>query len=210
MLEKLACKTGRNDEEPNIKLAVFLSDNNDKNGIHEIVEGFHGKDKAVANDCIKVIYEIGARKPELIADYVSDFTVNLLSKNNRIVWGSMTALASIAELKPQEIYEKLDIVMKAYETGSVITIDNSMTVFAKLVKADKKYEKVIFPILISHLLNCRAKEVPQHAERISICIDSDTVNEFIDVLELRKPELSPAQVKRIDKLIKLLRHKVII
>ena len=59
MIEKLACRLGRNDEKPNIELAEFLCQHKDAAGIGEIVAGLKGKDKAIANDSIKVLYEIG-------------------------------------------------------------------------------------------------------------------------------------------------------
>ena len=98
MIEKLAFSLGRNDELPNIELAQQLCKENNAEGIKEIVEGLKNKDKRIANDCIKVLYEIGDKNPALIAEY-ADVFINLLnSRSNRLVWGSMTALASIAEL----------------------------------------------------------------------------------------------------------------
>lgn len=202
MIEKLACCLGRNDEEPNIVLATTLCNNSDKKAIAEIVDRLNDNNKAIANDCIKVLYEIGNRKPELIADYSDTFISHLFSKNNRIVWGSMTALATIADLQPSAIFKQIDIIKKAYETGSVITIDNSMTVFAKLCKADKMYSQEIFPLLINHLSTCRLKEIPQHAVRISLCIDKDNVDQFVKTIKERKSQLTISQVKRIDKLTK--------
>jgi hypothetical protein len=207
MIEKLACSLGRNDEEPNIELAVYLCNCMDKKAITEIVDGLNGSDKAVANDCIKVLYEIGERKPELIADYSDSFISQLLSKNNRLAWGSMIALATIADLKPDEIYTNINIIQKAYETGSVITIDNSMTVFAKLCKSNKIYEKELFPLLINHLSSCRPKEIPQHAERISICINKYNSSMFVKILKDRETHLTISQAKRIEKLIKQLEKK---
>jgi len=200
MMEQLACRIGRNDEEPNIELAVQLCDTHNSEGIKEIVSGMNGTDKAVTNDCIKVLYEIGERKPKLIADYAMDFITHLLSKNNRLSWGSMCALATIADLNPKVIYENIYIVRKAYETGSVIAIDNSITVFAKLCKANSEYEANVFPIILQHLMTCRPKEVAQHSERASICINKNNADVFLSVLEKRKPELTDAQLKRVHKL----------
>lgn len=204
MLTKSASSLGRNDEEPNIELAVELCETNNIKGIEEIVHGLKSKEKAVVNDCIKVLYEIGSRKPELIADYTNEFISLLLSKNNRLAWGSMTALATIADLIADEIYSKLDIVKKAYEVGSVITVDNSITVFAKLCKASEIYQKEVFPFLMQHLATCRSKEVPQHAERMMICITADNTKEFVGVLEKRKDDLTDSQSKRLNKIIKSL------
>ncbi len=204
MIEKLACKLGRNDETPNIELAEYLCRRNNTAGIKQIVGGFNGHDKAVANDCIKVLYEIGARKPELIRDCADDFLLGLRSKNNRLVWGSMTALAAIAELAAKPIFEKLNLVLSAYENGSVITIDNSISVFAGLCKADSGYAKKVLPILHKHLQNCRPKEIAQHAERASVCFNAENAAGFIAILESRQPYLSAAQQARITKLLKAL------
>ena len=204
MIEMLACRLGRNDEVPNIELAEKLCGSMDKNGICEIVDGFKSADQAVANDCIKVLYEIGRRKPELIAGFADDFITALSSRDNRIVWGSMMALAFVAPINPKTIFERLSEVIAAYKKGSVITVDNSISVFAQLCKTNKDYKKQLFPFLLSHLSNCRAKEIPQHAERISVCIDSDNKAAFIKALQARTTELTEPQNKRIAKLTKML------
>ncbi|MHC0038336.1 hypothetical protein [Pseudoneobacillus sp. C159] len=208
MIEKLACNLGRKDEELNIELAKYLSEQEDQNGIEEIVNGLNAKDKAVVNDCIKVLYEIGYRKPELIASYATVFMSNLLSKNNRLSWGSMIALGTVAEISADEIFPHLDIIKKAYEVGSVITVDHSISVFAKLCKADKNYMKEVFPIIINHLSQCRSKEVPQHAERAMICIDITNSQDFVEVLESRKSELTSSQLNRVNKVIKMVTHLI--
>jgi len=202
--DRLACKQGRNDEMPNIELAEYLCQHNDKAGIKEIIDGFKGNDKAVANDCIKVLYEIGERKPELVCEYANDFISCLHSKNNRLAWGSMTALAAITEYAPEPIFEKLHLIQSAYENGSVITVDNSISVFAKLCKANDRYAEKALPIIINHLDKCRPKDVAQHAERASSCFNSENANAFIEVLEKRASCLTPPQQIRVRRLLKRL------
>ena len=195
---------GRNDENPNIELAEYLCKKNDAGAIREIVDGFKGKDKAVANDCIKVLYEIGERRPELISGYVNDFISFLCSKNNRLAWGSMAALAKITAYASGQIFEKLPVVVSAYEAGSVITVDNSISVFAGLCKAGDNYAETVLPIIVNHLEKCKPKEVPQHAERASICFNQNNAGVFIGVLEKRKPHLTLTGQTRINKLLKML------
>jgi len=205
MIERLACKLGRSDEVPNIELAEYLCKCNDTAGIEEIVGGFMGTDKAVASDCIKVLYEIGERKPELIAGYADEFISRLRSKNNRLAWGSMTALGKIAEHAPGPIFGQLPVIVAAHKEGSVITVDNSISVFAGLCKADGSYAGKILPVLLGHLQNCRPKEVAQHAERASVCFNSSNANAFVEVLEERLPDLTPSQQTRVNKLLRHLR-----
>lgn len=200
MIERIAFYMGRNDEEPNIDLAILLSSERDIRGIEEIITGLKDKKNEVANDCIKVLYEIGERSPELIAEYVYDFIQLLKSKNNRLVWGGMTALSTIAPLKPDEIYKNIDIVKKAYESGSVITVDNSISVFAKIVRANTQYDE-LFIYLLNHLLHCKPREVAQHSERAFICVNKENAQDFLNTLLKRIDILTDTQKSRVNKLI---------
>jgi len=204
MIEFLACRLGRNDEVPNIELAERLCESADEAGIREIADGLRSKEQAVANDCIKVLYEIGQRNPALISGFADDFITGLASKNNRIVWGCMTALAYAAPEASEKLFKRLPEIVTAYKKGSVITVDNSISVFAQLCKANDDYRAAVFPILLDHLANCRTKEIPQHAERMAVCIDSGAKEVFVKALEAREDELTGAQLSRIVKLKKKL------
>jgi len=202
VLEKLAYSLGRNDEEPNIELARELAKTKNKKGIKEIVDGLGNQKKQIVNDCIKVLYEIAGISPELVSEYAGNFIQLLKSKNNRLVWGSMTALSKIVSLDPEETFNGLDIIVRAYEKGSKITRDNSISVFAELAKTGKKYEDKVFPVIIKHLEKCRPKEVAQHAERAFVCINKNNVQRFKEVLLKRRGSLMDAQKKRVDRLVK--------
>ena len=69
-------------------------------------------------------------EPKLIAGYTDDFVKLLRSKNNRLVWGAMTALAEVAKEILMAVFSHLDEIKKAKETGSVITVDNAITTLA--------------------------------------------------------------------------------
>jgi hypothetical protein len=202
MIEKLAYNLGVNDEEPNIALAIELCEAKDLVGIKEIVDGLKNKKVQIVNDCIKVLYEVGKRSPELISDYALTFIALLKSRNNRLVWGSMMAVSQVTPINPKDVFENIDIIINAYENGSVITRDYSISVFAELAKADERYEKVTFKKIIKHLKTCKPKEVGQHSERAFICINEKNSKEFVDTLIERRDDLTDPQKKRVDKLIK--------
>jgi hypothetical protein len=202
MIEKLAYSLGRNDEEPNIDLALELIKTKNKKGVKKIVEGLSNKTEQIANDCIKVLYEIGEREPVLISEYCEVFIKLLNSRNNRLVWGAMMALAEITSINTKKVFDNLDMIVNAYRKGSVITVDNSITVFAKLAKAGSQYEKAVFPILITHLETCRPKEVGQHSERAFVCVSKNNSDLFKKTILARRASLTEPQKKRVDKLLK--------
>jgi hypothetical protein len=202
VLNRLATSLGRRDEVPNQELARDLAAKKDKAGIREIAQNLWNKDKNMQADCIKVLYEVGTLEPKLIADYTEDFVRLLRSKNNRLVWGGMTALAEIAKVNPDEVFQNLEVIQKAKETGSVITVDNAISTLAYTAAENEKYNKAIFPYLLKHLSGCRPKEVPQHAEKTLPAVNSSNKADFIKVLEKRIEDLSGSGLSRVKKVIK--------
>jgi hypothetical protein len=202
VINKLAYSLSRRDEVPNQELARDLAAKQDKAGIREVAENLWNKDKNIQADCIKVLYEIGYIEPKLIADYAEDFVKLLRSKNNRLVWGGMTALAEVAKANPEVVFRHVNEIKKAKEAGSVITVDNAITTLAYTASANEKYSQVIFPYLLKHLFSCRPKEVPQHSERTLPAVNSSNKADFIKALEKRIEDLSGSGLARVKKVIR--------
>lgn len=202
VLPRLAHSQYRRDEIPNQDLARDLAARKDRAGIREVVENLRNADARVQADCIKVLYEIGATHPALIAGYVDDFLKLLQSKNNRLVWGGMTALAAIAELKAAEIYARRALILRTLETGSVITKDKGLKTLAVVAASDPARRQTLWPYLLRHLETCRPKDAPQYAEKIQVAVSASQRVEFIRVLEKRLADMTGAQVARVKKVIR--------
>jgi hypothetical protein len=202
VLNRLACSLNRRDEVPNQELARDLAARKDSAGIREIAENLWNKDKNIQADCIKVLYEVGYIESALIADYAEDFVKLLRSKNNRLVWGGMIALAEAAKANPDAVFRHFDAIKKAKESGSVITVDNSIAALANTAAAKTEYNKAIFPYLLKHLSGCRPKEVAQHSEKTLPAVNADNRDDFIKVLDKRMEDLSGVGLARVKKVIK--------
>ena len=202
VLNRIAHFQNRRDEVPNQELARDLAAQQDAAGIREIAEALWSKDKNVRADCIKVLYEIGSIEPSLVADYVEDFLKLLKSKENRLVWGGMTALGAVAELKADVLHAHLGEIQKAMEAGSVISVDNGVLALARAASKSRAYNRDIFPYLLDHLKTCRPKDVAQHAEKSLPAVDADNKTDFIAALEKRTVDLSSSGLARVKKVIK--------
>ena len=207
VIDKLATSLGQRGDVPNQELARELAAKNDAAAVRELAENLYNKNINLASDCIKTLYEIGYLKPELIAPYVNDFLKIIRSKQNRLVWGGMLALSTIAALKPKEIFEQVELVTKVTREGSVITTDNGIKTLAFVAGARAEYTQGIFPFLIEHLQTCRSKEVPQHAESTLAAVNAANKKKFIDTLTARLEALTPSQTARIRKVIRLAEQK---
>jgi hypothetical protein len=205
VLNKIAHFQNRRDEAPNQELARELAETRNKPGIQEVAENLGHQNQNVQSDCLKVLYEIGYLAPELIADYVDDFLKLLKSKNNRMVWGAMIALATIAARKPREIWKSVDDVIVATEHGTLITQVWGLKALARVAAANKRYRDKLFPILIQHLKTCIPRDVPTHAESILCAVDASHKDEFLSVLESRRAEMTPSQLARLKRITKQLK-----
>lgn len=201
-LDRIAYFQNRRDEVPNQVLARDLAAKKAKAGIREIAEHLWDKDKNIQADCIKVLYEIGYIEPVLIAEYVEEFIKLLKSKNNRLVWGGMIALGTVAELKANIVFAHFADIQKAMDNGSVITMDNGVQTLARAASTNDKYNKAIFPYLLDHLKTCRPKEVPQHSEKTLPAVNSSNKRQFIAALEKRAEDLSGSALARLKKAIR--------
>jgi HEAT repeat protein len=201
ILNRLASALGRNDEVPNQALAKEIAATNDASAVEALVAALAHPDKDIQSDAIKVLYEIGAVKPELIANYVNEFIALLNSSNNRLVWGGMTALGAIADRRTYEICSQVDVILQATEGGSAITQDWGIRVLAAVVAHAPECAERVLPFLVDFLEHCAGKDLPRHAESCLVAITRENRREFVSVLEDRVSSLKGAQIKRVEKVI---------
>ena len=202
VLQLLSSSIGRKDKELNKKLAAEIASQENIEAIKELITNLNSNDKNIQSDCIDTLYEVGYRKPELIANYYNDFLELLESKNNRLVWGGMIALSTIADLKHKEVFKALDKIMTVTDNGSVITIDNGVKILIKLTKYSEYFETTNY-LLMEQLLKCPIKQLPMYSERTLECITDRNKMEFVQLLENRFLECEKeSQKKRLEKILK--------
>lgn len=195
----LSSSKGQKGNEANIALAKEISETGNIDAVLELTGLLESKNKNTQSDSIKVLYEVGYRKPELIADYHEEFIKLLENKNNRLIWGAMAALATITELRHQEIYSAIDQVMNAVKKGSVITIDCGIEILAKL-NAFNDYSDEIEPLLIDQLWRCPIKQLPMYIEKSMISVNVQNKDIFLDLIRKRINECEKdSQVNRLQK-----------
>ncbi len=200
-LERIAHFKGRRDEVPNQELARDLASKKDRAGIGEIAANLANPEVDIQADCIKVLYEVGYIEPALVSGYAEDFLKLLQSPNNRLVWGGMIALSTVAGLKADLVYSHRLEIEKAMDAGSVITMDNGVLALARAAAKNEKYNKAIFPYLLNHLKGCRPKELAQHAEKTLPAVNSSNRSQFATVISRRMKEVSGSALTRLKKVL---------
>ncbi len=200
VIQKLASSLGRRDEVPNQQLAEQIASKNDMKAVQELVENLSNKDKNIQSDCIKVLYEIGERKPALISSYAKEFIALLDNKNNRLVWGAMTALDAITLEDPKTMYNDLTKIIDVADRGSVITKDHAVRILIKLAGI-KQYADKAFALLIEQLKKCPTNQLPMYAENALPIINDKNKTLFVNILSSRLDKVEK-ESKRVEKVVK--------
>ena len=162
-----------------------LAAREDQAGIREIAEALWHREPNVRSDCLKVLYEIGYLKPELVAPYAGDFLKLLGSRNNRLVWGAMIGLSTVAEIAADEIYPHTAEIQRAMAGGTIITLDAGVLALSRLAATGDDRRTALLPYLLDFLRNCRPSDVPRHAERVLMAVTAGNKDEFVAVLQAR-------------------------
>jgi len=202
ILNLLTSSLGQKGNEANIALArqIALSENHE--AIKELVENLKNKNRKIQGDCIKTLYETAYLKPEMIADYFSDFLDLLTGKNNRLVWGGMIALMTLTDIRSKEIFNSLGLIMKTVNSGSVITIDCGVEILARL-NMYSEYFDTTDPLLAEQLWKCPIKQLPMYAEKSLNSIKHKNRDIYQSILVNRLAECEKdSQTKRIEKVLK--------
>jgi hypothetical protein len=202
VLDRLASALERNDERPNVELAEALVAKPDKKAIGVLADALSTGSVAVQNDAIKVLYEIGERAPELVAPHAEAFLALLGSKNNRNVWGAMSAIDTIAGVRAKEVAVHLKAVLAAADKGSVIAKDKAMSILAKLALAG---EPKAMPALLDRLESAAPNQFPMYAELVLPAVTAAHRGRFAGILEARLKKIDAAAKRaRVEKVLRKL------
>jgi hypothetical protein len=202
VLDRLASALDRNDEWPNVELAEALVAKPDNKAIAVLADALSTGTVAVQNDAIKVLYEIGERAPELVAPHAGAFLTLLGSKNNRNVWGAMSAIDTVASVRAKDVAVHLKVILAAADKGSVIAKDKAMSILAKLAQAG---EAKAMPALLDRLEDAAPNQFPMYAELAATAVTPAHRARLTALLEARLKTIdAPAKRARVEKVLRKL------
>jgi len=201
-ISKIAFYRNIRNETPNKELAKELADTDNIKGIKEISEYLFDKNKSVSSDSLSVLYTIGYSKPELIQEYIDDFLKLLESKNNRMVWGSMIALSTIAYLKADFIFKRIELILETMRKGTLITEVWGIKILVSLSLKNREYKSKLLPVLFDYLEKCRPIDFATRVETIIPALESSYEREIFDnIIQMKSPELSNSQTKKLKTIL---------
>lgn len=204
IINQLASVQGINSTAPNKLLARQLVADQNRTGVKELVDNLNNKNKRIQSDCIKTLYEAGEQDPKLIAPHADAFIQLLDNKNNRMVWGAMTALSACAPLVTEKLYNVITRIVDIADKGTVITRDHAVNILVSL-SVHKEYAPDTLPLLFEQILAAPVNQMPTYAEKTLAVVDAAHKQQLLDVIRKRMPDIEgEAKLKRLEKVMKKL------
>jgi hypothetical protein len=204
LIDKLATRLNRRDEEPNKQLAQTIAETNDAVAVKELISLLYHKDRNIQSDAIKVLDETGKLKPDLVKPYIPELVKLLQHKNNRMVWGAMAALSAIAPEAPAILYDNLNAILDTAAIGSVITKDHAVKILT-ILAATPAYTDDCIALLLDQLKDAPVNQLPTYAENAATIVTPNYKPEMARVLTQRLPEvIQDAKRKRLIKVLQKL------
>lgn len=203
VLGKLSTSLARKDMAPNEALARELAATGNRKDLDTLAQNLTHPDKNLRYDCLKVLYETSVLNPSLAIKYLDDFA-GCLGMKGWMMWGGMIAISTLSKHYPEKVYHHLNAITEAMDKGSVIATDHGVSILADLCRADKKYNKELFPLLLYRLRVCPAKAIPQYAEKTLAAVGKKEAGGFREVISERWNEMSGRQQERAGRVLKKL------
>ncbi len=120
--------------------------------LHEIVSALDDKDVKLVGDCAEVMTKVAETHPELVAPHADKLIPLFKSKNTRVRWESMHAIAFITHLVPEIVYTILpDLEDILHKDKSVIVRDYATETIVRYAGTSKDAAKNAYPYLLEIL-----------------------------------------------------------
>lgn len=202
---QLAHSLGRKDQVPNKALAQSIADAEYMSGLNKLIQFIEsGPIDRLQMDAMLAIAYVAEQKPQLVVDHV-DFLISKLNDPiNRVIWGSMIALAHMADLVSDKLFEALPKVIDAMDAGTVVTRDFGFRILVSLYKVEQFCDDVFY-IISDQIILAPSNQLGQYVERMIPIVKVDHKKKLIAILEERNVDLTNKHhIKRLNKNLKKL------
>ncbi|WP_425390096.1 hypothetical protein [Ekhidna sp.] len=203
--DQLAFALDRNDQEPNRLVAKQIVDAGGTKEVKELISFIKSKPKQRAqSDAILALAYVGEQAPALLSDEASFLISQLNSSVNRVIFGSMIALAHIAHLQREKLFDALPKIIDSMDEGTVVTRDHGYRIMITLYN-DRRFQDDMFLLIQEQLMKAPSNQLGQYAERLIEVLNENHLQPLIEILEERRADITNEHhIKRLNKNLKKL------
>jgi len=206
ILSRLAVSSNRFDEMPNLELAAEIVFNADRDAVSLLITVLERGDDVHGPDAGRVLAEVGIRAQELLVSEVSRL-VSLISEENIVVLPAvLTALSPLGDRVVDDLWDMRDLFWQIVNEGQS-EADAAQAAAVKLLAcmcaAGPDFARTLAGGLVDLLGKCLAKDVALYAEAVLPALGTAHSHRAKPVLDRRMKELSPAEVARLRRAVRM-------
>jgi hypothetical protein len=206
ILSRLAVSSNRFDEMPNLELAAEIVFNEDRDAVSLLITVLERGDDVHGPDAGRVLAEVGIRAQELLVSEVSRL-VSLISEENIVVLPAvLTALSPLGDRVVDDLWDLRDLFWQIVNEGQT-EADAAQAAAVKLLAcmcaAGPDFARTLAGGLVDLLGKCLAKDVALYAEAVLPALGTAHSHRAKPVLDRRMKELSPAEVARLRRAVRM-------
>ena len=198
--DQLSYALDRNDQKPNKLVARQIVDAGDHKEIKELVDFIEIRpEQRAQSDAMLTLAYVGELSPGLLAGQEDFFIGQLNSPINRVIYGSMIALAHIAHLQKEKLFDALPKIIDAMDAGTVVTRDYGFRIMV-ILYADNRFQEDMFLLVSEQLMKAPSTQLGQYTERLIDVLSKSHLNSLIETLKERRGDISNEyHIKRLNK-----------
>jgi len=206
ILSRLAVSSNRFDEMPNLELAAEIVSTGDRDAIGLLVTVLERADDVHGPDAGRVLAEVGLRARPLLLPEVARLVALVSVENVPMMSSVLTALSPLGDRVVDELWDMRDLFWQIVNDGQT-EADAAQAAAVKLLAcmcaAGPDFARTLAGGLVDLLGKCLAKDVALYAEAVLPALGAAHSHRAKPVLDRRMKELSPAEVARLRRAVRM-------
>jgi len=168
--------------------------------LHSIAEGLRTGSPQVKQDCAQILIQAGNRRPELLADFVSDLFDASRGKSKKIARTALDTLALAAHSQPNEIFAEREHLLELSRGGGPMGLA-ALKVLAALCAHSPNYRGKLAVPIIRVLVAVAGKDLAKWLAAASPAVHGSVegVKRLMRDLHPRLQQLDDAQRRQVDR-----------
>ena len=166
-------------------------------GIVHYARTLESDNASAASQAARILDEVVALKPEVVAPHIERLVRMLSSENPRVVQTCANALPVLARVAPAKVARHLERLRSGYDAASDVAKDGMVRTFVALCTASVAYQKRVIDVLEKALSGAEPKTLLRWTEVVLPALKGEPHAQARAVVEQRVPELPRPQAEKI-------------
>lgn len=166
-------------------------------GLQHYARALEHENPHTASQAARVVEEVVALKPELVAPHIERLVRLLTSENPRVVQACATSLPLLTRVAPAKVARHLERLRGGYDGATDVAKDGMVRIFVALCIASVAYQKRVIDVLEGALAQTDPKTLQRWTELVLPALKGEPHAQARAVVEQRLPEIPRPQAEKI-------------